>query len=65
MARWLAHELRDAVEGLLLTTGSRVAELGEPGSIHRFVRGEDDFPGNRPQAVWALLMLEIFLRGRA
>ena len=65
VARWLAHELRDAVEDLLLTSGSRVAKLGKPGCVHRFVRGEDDFPGNRPQAVWALLMLEIFLRGRS
>ena len=60
--------LRDDIAQVLVSQEQiavRVAELGEPGSIHRFVRGEDDFPGNRPQAVWALLMLEIFLRGRA
>lgn len=62
VARWLAHDLRDAVADLLLAPDSRVAALGKPASVHRFIRGQDDFRGNRPQAVWALLMLELFLR---
>ena len=27
-----------------------------------FVAGRDGFAGNHPQAVWCLLMLELFLR---
>lgn len=62
VARWLAHELRDVVGDLLLATDSRVAALGRPVAIRQFVRGEDQFLGNRSQAIWALLMLELFLR---
>ena len=65
VARWLAHDLRDAVADLLLAPDSRVAALGEAAHIHRFIRGQDDFRGNRPQAVWALLMLDLFLRHAA
>ena len=62
VARWLEHELRDAVEDLLLAPNGRVAGLGNAERIRDFVRGDDGFLGNRPQAVWCLLMLEIFLR---
>ena len=60
--RWLSHELKDVVADLFLGTDSRVAGLGEPRAVRKFVLGQDEFAGNRPQAVWALLMLELFLR---
>jgi asparagine synthase (glutamine-hydrolysing) len=62
VARWLAHELRETVGDLLLDPHSRVAALGTGAAITKLVRGTDDFSGNRAQTVWALLMLEIFLR---
>jgi len=62
VARWLAHELRETVGDLLLDPHSRVAALGSGAAITKLVRGTDDFSGNRAQTVWALLMLEIFLR---
>ncbi len=64
VGRWLAHDLHEVVGDLLLTSGSRVAALGNSASISALVRGNDDFPGNRAQTVWALLMLELFLRTR-
>ena len=60
--RWLSQDLRDVVGDLLLAGDSRVAELGEPHAVRDFVAGRDGFAGNHPQAVWCLLMLELFLR---
>lgn len=60
--QWLSNELRDLVGDVLLTGDSRVAQLGEPRAVRDFVAGRDGFAGNRPQAVWCLLMLELFLR---
>lgn len=62
VARWLEHDLRETVGDLLLTPDSRVAKLGDAGAISGLVGGNDDFSGNRAQTVWALLMLELFLR---
>ena len=62
---WLAHELKDVVGDLLLAGDSRVAQLGEPRAVREFVAGRDSFRGNRAQAVWCLLMLELFLRAPA
>ncbi len=64
VAQWLAHDLRDAVEDLLLAPDGRVLAMGSAPGIRDFVRGDDEFLGNRAQAVWSLLMLEIFLRQR-
>src|SRR6266566_5935861 len=64
IARWLSTDLRDAVGDLLLGPESHVAALGDPVAVRDFVRGEGGFQGNRAQAIWALLMLEVFLRGR-
>lgn len=60
--RWLSHELRDVVGDLLLAGDSGVASLGEPRAVRDFVTGRDGFAGNHSQAVWCLLMLELFLR---
>jgi asparagine synthase (glutamine-hydrolysing) len=62
VARWLAHDLRETVGDLLLSPESKVREMGNGAAIARLVQGTDDFSGNRDQTVWALLMLEIFLR---
>ncbi|MFN2572466.1 MAG: asparagine synthase-related protein, partial [Gemmatimonadales bacterium] len=62
VARWLAHDLRETVGDLLLSSQSKVGELGNGAAITQLVEGTDDFSGNRAQTVWALLMLEIFLR---
>src|SRR5438034_1111248 len=62
---WLAHELRDVVGDLLLAGDSRVAQLGDGQAVRAFVAGRDGFAGNRAQAVWCLLMLELFLRAPA
>jgi len=59
---WLSHELRDVVGDLLLAGDSRVAALGEPRAVRAFVTGRDGFAGNHSQAVWCMLMLELFLR---
>jgi asparagine synthase (glutamine-hydrolysing) len=60
--RWLAGDLKDVVADSLLSRDSRLGALGIPSAVHNFVLGKDDFAGNRPQAIWALLMLELFLR---
>ena len=65
MRHWLDHELKDVVGDLLLAGDSRVAQLGEPRAVREFVAGRDSFRGIRAQAVWCLLMLELFLRAPA
>ena len=65
MRQWLAHDLREVVGDLLLASDSRVAQLGVPRAVRALVSGLDDFSGNRAQAVWCLLMLELFLRAPA
>lgn len=63
VAAWLAGPLRPLVEETLLARDARVAALAVDGAIRRLVDGAASFDGNRPQLVWALLMLELFLRG--
>lgn len=63
--QWLAHDLREVVGDLLLGSDSRVAQLGVPRAVRALVSGRDEFAGNRAQAVWCLLMLELFLRAPA
>jgi asparagine synthase (glutamine-hydrolysing) len=62
IARWLAQDLRPLVEDLLLAPDGRVASLGDGAAVRAFVRGRDSFRGNRAQAVWCFLVLELFLR---
>lgn len=62
VARWLREDLSDVVSDVLLAADSRVVGLGDPGAIRALVRGTDAFAGNRPQVIWSLLMLELFLR---
>jgi asparagine synthase (glutamine-hydrolysing) len=64
VARWLGGELRPLVADTLLGPASRTLRLGAAKSLRAFVNGTDGFAGNRPQVVWTLLMLELFLRAR-
>jgi asparagine synthase (glutamine-hydrolysing) len=64
IGRWLAEDLRPLVGDLLLAPDGRVAALGAGREVRRFVEGRDAFRGNRAQAVWCLLVLELFLRQR-
>ena len=64
VARWLQHELRDLVNDVLLAPGSQVARMSSAPELAAFVQGRDRFEGNRAQATWMLLMLELFLRAR-
>jgi asparagine synthase (glutamine-hydrolysing) len=63
--QWLAQDLREVVGDLLLAADSRVAQLGAGTAVRELVLGRDGFAGNRAQAVWCLLMLELFLRAPA
>lgn len=65
VARWLAHDLRELLGDTVLAADARVGTYLDRGAVARFVAGTDGFAGNHPQAVWALLMLELFLRGAA
>ncbi len=62
IARWLATDLAELVGDLLISPGARVSEWADPDALTRFVAGKDGFAGNRAQAVWCLLVLELFLR---
>jgi asparagine synthase (glutamine-hydrolysing) len=62
IAQWLARDLRDTLGDTLLASDSRVGAMGDPVRIRALVDGRSPFTGNRPQVIWALLMLELFLR---
>jgi len=62
VGRWLDDDLRDAVGDVLLGSDARIRAWSDPGMIAALVRGRGPVDGNRPQMVWALLMLELFLR---
>jgi asparagine synthase (glutamine-hydrolysing) len=64
VARWLRCELRPLLVETLLASDSRTMQLANAKALRAFVSGTDAFAGNRPQAIWALLMLELFLRDR-
>lgn len=65
VAHWLANELRPLLAETLLARDSRVAQFGSLITLTSLVSGRTPFAGNRPQAIWALLMLELFLRAPA
>jgi asparagine synthase (glutamine-hydrolysing) len=62
VARWIAGELKELVHDSLLSSDSRTMRLGNADMVRAFVTGADNFAGNRPQSIWTLLMLELFLR---
>jgi asparagine synthase (glutamine-hydrolysing) len=62
---WLRGPLREVVHDTVLAPGSRVATLGAAAPLRRLVLSGDGFAGNWSGTVWALLMLELFLRAPA
>jgi asparagine synthase (glutamine-hydrolysing) len=60
--RWIEKDLRPVINDLLLAGDSRVAYYADSAQLRAFINGEAKFAGNYPQTMWALLMLEIFLR---
>ena len=62
VAQWLGGELRELMGDTLLSAGARVNTFADGAAVSAFAAGRDAFAGNRAQALWALLMLELFLR---
>ena len=65
MSDWLRGPLRDVVEDTLAAGDSRVAALGDVRALRQVIRLGSAFAGNWAATVWALLMLELFLRAPA
>ena len=62
LAAWLDGDLRDLVHDALLAPGARVAEYVEPAFVRAVVAGAAMRERNRAGLVYALLMLELWLR---
>lgn len=62
VARWIKDDLRAIIDDTLLSSSSRVGELGDLRALTALVNQSDGFAGNHPQTVWMLLQLELFLR---
>jgi asparagine synthase (glutamine-hydrolysing) len=62
LAAWLDGDLRDLVHDALLAPGARVAEYVEPAFVRAVVAGTAMRERNRAGLVYALLMLELWLR---
>jgi asparagine synthase (glutamine-hydrolysing) len=62
LAAWLDGDLRDLVHDALLAPGARVAEYVEPAFVRAMVAGAAMRERNRAGLVYALLMLELWLR---
>jgi asparagine synthase (glutamine-hydrolysing) len=60
--RWLAGPLRPLLEDTLLAPDAHIRQFAEPSTIIGLVTGDDELVGARPHLVWALLVLELFLR---
>ena len=50
------------VASLVLAPDARIAQFAEMGAIRRLVTLGDGRVGNRSRLVWALLVLELFMR---
>ena len=61
--RWLAGPLRQLMEDTLLAPDASIGQFAELSTIRRIATGGDDRVGARPHLAWALLVLELFLRG--
>jgi asparagine synthase (glutamine-hydrolysing) len=65
VARWLANELRSTVHDALIAPDTRISEWADRRWLNEVVLHNKGFVGNRAQLIWALLMLEIWLRSPA
>jgi asparagine synthase (glutamine-hydrolysing) len=61
--RWLAGPLRALTQDTLLAPDAHIRHFAELSTIRRIAAGDDEVVGARPHLVWALLVLELFLRG--
>ncbi|MFN0179405.1 MAG: asparagine synthase (glutamine-hydrolyzing) [Gemmatimonadales bacterium] len=62
VARWLDKDLRDLSRDVLLAPDARIRAWADDTALEQLVGGELAVAGNRPQMMWAVLMLELFLR---
>ena len=62
LAAWLDGDLRDLVHDALLAPDARIAEYVEPAFVRAVVAGRTMQERNRSGLVYALLMLELWLR---
>lgn len=60
--RWMENDLKDVLHDLVLAPDSRVAQYADRRNLTEFVQTGAGFAGHYPQTLWALLMLELFLR---
>ncbi|HVN76834.1 MAG TPA: asparagine synthase (glutamine-hydrolyzing) [Thermoanaerobaculaceae bacterium] len=65
LAAWLDGDLREVVHDSLAAPGSRVSALLDPGFVRGVVEGTSMRACNRPGLVYALLVLELWLRDRS
>ncbi len=63
LAAWLDGDLRDLAHDSLLSPDARVAAYLEPAFVRALVEGRTMGDRNRPGIVYALLVLELWLRG--
>ncbi len=62
LAAWLEGDLRDLVRDALLGPNPRVGEYVEPAFVRALVEGRTMQERNRPGLIYALLVLELWLR---
>ena len=60
--RWLAGPLRGLVDDTVLAGDARIGAFADVTALRRLATGDYNSGGHRPHIVWALLMLELFLR---
>ena len=65
LAAWLRGDLRDVVYDALVTPGSKVSDALDAGFVRAVVEGTAMKERNRPGLVYALLVLELWLREAA
>ena len=62
LAAWLAGDLREVVHDALAVPGAKVSDLLDPGFVRGLVQGSAMRERNRAGIVYALLVLELWLR---
>jgi asparagine synthase (glutamine-hydrolysing) len=60
--QWLRHELKELVHDTLLSASARTREFFRPEAVEKLVRDHEQRVFDRSAALWALLMLEMWLR---
>lgn len=65
LERWLRTDLREVVEDTVGSPTARVRDLVDGAAVDQVLRGKTFRARNRPYLVYALLVLELWLRQRA